>query len=165
MSVRVCPLHPDSNAVELLVTVEGQEAVVQVPLTAITNGAEVLGFFMESCGKVLRPTAKRIKKASVKQERRIEELGGNRQSGSGARPGYKGDGRVPGRFRVENKLTMKNSFRVELADLMKIRSECEGLEIPIFEVQFLEAGTMRVKDEWVMLPRKEWIKYALSGDD
>ena len=111
--------------------------------------------------RTLAPSHKTIKRLSKKQERRIAEgVGGKAQTGSGSRPGYKGDGRVAGRFRIENKLTFKDSYRVTLADLHKIRSECDGFETPVFEVEFLSKDTHMLKEAWVLVPQKEWEKLA-----
>lgn len=104
-----------------------------------------------------RPNRKRLRKASMQQEEKsAEALGGRRVSGSGARPGHKGDGRVPGRFRIENKFTTAASIRVKLSELRKIRAECEGLEVPVFDVQFKEKVTLRTIDNWVLVPRDHW---------
>ena len=111
---------------------------------------------------------KRIKRSSMQQEQKsAEALGGRRQSGSGARPGHKGDGRVRGRFRFENKFTTAESFRVKHAELRKARAECEGLEVPVFDVQFKEKVTLRTIDNWVLVPREHWEKLAnaQAGDD
>jgi hypothetical protein len=123
-----------------------------------------VGFFDVPHGTLLRPKAKRIKRISMKQEKRVEELGGGRQSGSGSRSGYKGDGRIRGRYRIENKFTTSESYRVELAELTKIRSECTDLEVPVFEVQFREKNSMAVRDEWVLIPRKEWEKHVHASN-
>lgn len=115
-----------------------------------------------------RVSHKRIKKASMQQEQQsAEALGGRRVSGSGARPGHKGDGRVPGRFRIENKFTTAASFSVKHSELRKIRAECEGLEVPVFDVQFKEKVTLRTIDNWVLVPRDHWEKLAnaQAGDD
>jgi hypothetical protein len=94
-------------------------------------------------------------------------MGGRAQSGSGSKVGNKGDGRIRGRYRIENKFGTDKGFRVELKDLRKIRAECEGLEVPVFDVQFREKVTLRVIDNWVLMPRTEWEKLAnaQAGDD
>lgn len=146
------------------VRVEGREAVVEARLGDIYNG--VTRFFPEP-GR-LQTSHKRLKHASMKQEREsAEAVGGRRQSGSGARPGHKGDGRVRGRYRIENKLTTAVSHRVRLTDLRKIRAECEGLEVPIYDIQFKETGTLRTIDNWVLMPRRDWEKLvnAQAVDD
>ena len=99
------------------------------------------------------PSASRLRQSATRQERRTAEaLGGHRQTGSGSKHGYKGDGRVEGKYRIESKFTQADSFRVSLSDLSKIRSECSNTEVPIFEVEFREKGTLRTKDKWALIP-------------
>lgn len=113
----------------------------------------------------LGTSKQRLRRAATQQERKAEALGGHRQSGSGARPGYKSDGRVIGRFRIENKFTTAQSFRLKLAELRKIRAECQGSETPVFDVEFREKGTLKVLDNWVLIPRAEWEKLNAASDD
>jgi hypothetical protein len=162
VTARVAPGNDGSNLI-LHLRVEGQEATVQTTWADLVNGNAV-GFFDVAHGTLLRTKTQRRKRISKKQEKRIEELGGNAQPGSGSRDGYKSDGRIRGRYRIENKYTTAESFRVELKDLMKIRSECVGLEVPVFEVQFRAPRTLRVLDEWVLMPRKEWEKHVHADD-
>lgn len=107
------------------------------------------------------PSKQRLKKASMKQEEETASaLGGHRQAGSGSRPGYKGDGRVFGRFRIENKFTTAASFRLKLAELRKIRAECSNQEVPVFDVQFKDRDTLKTIDHWALVPWSEWEKRA-----
>lgn len=107
------------------------------------------------------PSKQRLRKIATLQERETSEaLGGYRQTGSGSRRGYKGDGRIFGRFRIENKFTQAKEFRLKLAELRKIRAECSGQEVPIFNVQFREEGTLRILDSWALIPWSEWEKRA-----
>lgn len=158
MTAKVLP-GTDNHNLLLYVRVEGNEVVIQTTWPELLAGNAV-GFVEVPYGTLLRTKAQRRKRISKKQERRIEELGGNAQPGSGSRDGYKSDGRIRGRYRIENKFTSAESFRVELKDLTKIRSECVGLEVPVFEVQFRAPRTLRVLDEWVLIPRKEWEKHV-----
>lgn len=131
-----------------LESVTRDDLVRGTELTAKLEGKEL----NLNLGKV-GPTKKSIRASVTRQERRTAEaLGGHRQTGSGARRGYKGDGRVEGRFRIENKMTQAESIRVKLSDLQKIRSECEGSEVPIFEVEFRERGTLRPIEKWALVP-------------
>jgi len=112
------------------------------------------------------PSIRRVRDSVTRQERRIaESLGGHRQSGSGARPGYRGDGRVEGKFRIENKMTRSASIRIPLADLRKIRSECGSGEVPLYEIEFRDKNTLEVKEAWILVPWKEWEKRANATDD
>jgi len=114
----------------------------------------------------LGPSIQQVRRSVTNQERRTAEaLGGHRQSGSGARPGYKGDGRVEGKFRIENKMTTAGSIRVALKDLTKVRSECAPGEQPVFEVEFRDKGTLRVKEKWALVPWKEWEKRVNATND
>lgn len=103
-----------------------------------------------------RMSVKTIKKRSTKQERkRIEAIGGRRHAGSGALSGNKSDGSTD-RWRMENKFTTAESYRVSFDDLVKIRSECRGFQVPVFNIDFQDKHTGATKDSWVLLPTKEW---------
>ena len=155
-----------SGTLRLAVSTMGKEVIFDTTINELINEG-VTKFFPE-LKKSLKTSHKRLKHASMQQEQKsAEALGGRRQSGSGARPGNKGDGRVRGRFRIENKFTTAESFRVKLAELRKLRAECEGLEVPIFDVQFKEKVTLRTIDNWVLVPRDHWEKLAnaQAGND
>lgn len=139
---------------------DGSEGTLRVPWESTFNAGEHIVLTSEpEGGRGVSP--KRLRKAATKQERRsAEALGGFRQTGSGARPGHKGDGRVKGRFRIENKFTTSKRYAVDLRELTKIRAECAGLETPVFEIEFKEPNTLRPLDRWVLVPRKEWEKLA-----
>ncbi len=154
-----------NHELELYIRTSGRELIVKTTIGDLLYQG-VTKFFPELKGGS-KPTKKRLRRASQKQEREIERVGGRAQSGSGSKVGNKGDGRVRGRYRIENKFTQASSFRVTLAELRKIRSECEGLEVPVFDVQFKEKVTLRTKDNWVLVPRDHWEKLAnaQAGDD
>ncbi len=99
---------------------------------------------------------KKARKLSQKQERELAAaVGGRTQPGSGALPGSKGDFRLTGVVRGEAKCTKAASYRLELADLRKIRSECTGGEKMSFLVRFLD-GDGRTKDEFALISRADW---------
>ena len=101
-------------------------------------------------------TTKTKKKRSAKQERkRIEGVGGRAHVGSGAFVGHKSDGSTD-RWRMENKFTTAQSFRVTLNDLTKIRSECRNAQAPVFNIDFQDKRTGATKDSWVLVPHKDW---------
>jgi hypothetical protein len=100
--------------------------------------------------------AKEIRRRSTRQERkRIEAVGGRAHRGSGALDGYKSDGSSD-RWRMENKFTTAESYRVTLHDLHKLRSECRGFQAPVFNVEFQDKYTGTVKETWVLVPATEW---------
>lgn len=102
---------------------------------------------------------KRIKRASAAQELEIANglEGGRRQPASGALLGHKGDVRVRDKFRIEAKFTTSKSYNVKRADLLKIRSECDGFERPVFVVDFKDQN-FRTEDRWVLIPYQDWEK-------
>jgi hypothetical protein len=107
---------------------------------------------------------KAIKRRSTKQERRrIEAIGGKAHRGSGSRIGYKSDGSTE-RWRMENKFTTAQSYRVTLADLAKLRSECVNAQVPVFNVEFQDKHTAEVKESWVLVPAKEWERLVNADD-
>jgi hypothetical protein len=140
---------------------DGLAVIHDVALSRLAYGQEYTGFVNEYGSQTpLAPSRQRVRKAVSKQEKKTAEaLGGERQAGSGARFN-KGDGRVIGKYRIENKSTTRESFRVTYNDLQKIRSEAASLEVPVFVVEFQEKQTLRTKDKWVMVPWSEWEKLA-----
>ena len=98
-------------------------------------------------------SAKQSRRASIRQEESIaKNLGGRRQPGSGALPGIKGDVKVDGTYRIEAKYTRNKTYRLDRAELNKIRGECVGLEVPLFVVDFVDPQTGGSPDRWVALP-------------
>lgn len=106
---------------------------------------------------VPHPPSRQVKKRSQKQERRVMASlpGGRTQAGSGSRPGYKGDGRVYDRIRVEMKSTTTRDMGIVSRDVLnKIRGECEGREEPIVVVDFVNKITGHVEDQWALIELK-----------
>lgn len=171
----VNPANPD---LKLHVRFNGMSGTVYTTWESLISGGEATGIVSEPAGKG-RPTShKRRKRMSMQQEHvSASTLGGHRQAGSGARPGNKGDGQVldqgtidalqggVGRFRIENKYRTGGQVIIKLSELMKIRSECAGREIPVFDVQFREDGTYRILDNWVLIPRKAFENLAQASHD
>lgn len=111
-------------------------------------------------------TVKRRKQISKKQEDSIAKAySGVRQLGSGNRPGYEGDVRVPGKYRIEAKYTTHKSYSVTRSALNKIRSECSLGESPLFFIEFREPSSLRLEDSWVLVPRKLWDAISSTSDD
>jgi len=103
------------------------------------------------------PPTKRMRKHVRESERQIgKDIGGRAQPASGALPGMKGDARARGRVRVESKTTKTLSYSVDRRELNKIRSECTGLEKPVFVVEFVNPTTLREEDKWVLVPYEDW---------
>jgi hypothetical protein len=99
-----------------------------------------------------RKVLRRQKRLSAKQELAIAgELGGRMQKASGAMAHAKGDVRVKHVARVEAKYTEARSYKVELDELYKIASEASHGEVPVLAVDFLEKGTGRLRDRFVVL--------------
>jgi hypothetical protein len=103
--------------------------------------------------KLKRVSAKHTRRAAIRQEDSIaKDMGGRRQPGSGALPGIKGDVRVEGIYRIEAKHTRQKTYRLDRAELSKIRGECTGWEVPLFIVDFVDPQTGGSADRWVALP-------------
>lgn len=99
---------------------------------------------------------KEVKRRSRRQEeKRIGAIGGRAHAGSGSFIGHKSDGSTD-RWRMENKYTTAKSYRVTLADLTKLRSECRNAQAPVFNVEFQDKHTGQVKETWVLVPASEW---------
>lgn len=103
------------------------------------------------------PPTKRMKKASVKQElKTAAAIGGKRQPGSGSIPGIKGDVRLKGRYRIENKDTYSNTYRMTMPVLDKIRGECARGEDPALIVTFRDRATHAERESWAVVPFEDW---------
>lgn len=112
------------------------------------------------------PSAKRIKKLTAKQEERVaSDMGGHRQKGSGAVRWRKGDGRVKGLYRIENKMRFTKGITITREDLNKIRGECSIGEVPLFQVDFACRSTGRVEDSWIVVPYEHWKKVIGETSD
>jgi hypothetical protein len=135
---------------------DGRYATTGLLCPACATGKEHVALWDVPMGK--DPVcAKRRRAAVTRQEHtRSTELGGRRQTGSGAVRSLKGDGRVAGKYRIEFKSTVAASFTVKLSDLTKIRSECTGLEAPLFEIEFWERYTLKPIEKWVLVPWDTW---------
>lgn len=135
------------------------------PLNYLTAwGAEHLVVLSPPQGG-FQPSGKEVKRRSAKQERRrIEAIGGRRHSGSGSKSGNKSDGSTDS-WRMENKFTTAQSYRVTLSDLAKIRSECRNAQAPVFNVEFQDKHTGEVRESWVLVPAKNWEKLVHASDD
>lgn len=127
----------------------------------------IQGVAMVDAPKVTRSApSHRTKKLSQNQEREImEDIGGRTQPASGARSGYKGDGRLYGRVRMEAKLTTVNTFGLKSSDLSKIRGECVGNEKPALIVDFKDKRTGQTKDRWAVIPYEQWKDIVNASDD
>lgn len=88
----------------------------------------------------------RQKKLSLRQEKKAnQELGSKMMPASGALLHGGGDGRLPGKIRLECKYTEADKYILKLDDLIKLRTQAVkgGLEEPIFQVEF--KGTTKGK--------------------
>ena len=109
---------------------------------------------------------KRIKKLSKRQERKTAAgIGAKRQPASGSLTGYKGDSRLLGVVRVEDKFTFNKSYPLKQADLAKIRGECSYGEIPAFKIDFKTEESGRTYDSWVLIPHAVWERLINAIDD
>jgi hypothetical protein len=105
--------------------------------------------------KVPRAPSRRVRKLSAKQEREVmADLGGRTQPASGSKAGYKGDGRVYNRIRVEMKETFGLAFNLTRGILDKIRGECTGREEPVVVIDYKDRISGRTEDRWCVIEYK-----------
>lgn len=78
------------------------------------------------------------RKSQLQERRAAIDIGGRVQPGSGAPEFYKSDARKAGDMRLECKTTSAKSYRLQLADLEKIRAEAVmgGMEGWAFQIEF-----------------------------
>lgn len=81
------------------------------------------------------PSVKQLKRRSSKSEKAVaERLGGRRTFNSGTGLD-KADGRVMGKYRIENKITTKKSYALTFLDWKMLQSAAwESSEMPIFHI-------------------------------
>lgn len=143
----------------LAIRTGGREIIIDTTLNQLLTGG-VIDFFPEL--KKKRMKQGRVKQLCRKQDQDVMAGldGGRVQPASGALSGYKSDGRVPGHHRVETKWTGAASFRLQRSELNKIRGECQRLEKPAMVIDFKDKVTGRTEDRWVVIPHRDWEKYA-----
>jgi hypothetical protein len=147
----------EEAAVCIRVNVFGKTGLSETPLTCLECISDGVEHAVELEEPEVEITSKRKgfkenKRLSRKQEIDLaDDLGGKVQLNSGATVGSKGDVRVKGEYRVEAKFTAANSYKLDLDELYKIQSECEGLEKPLFIVDFLDKHTKKPKDRFAVL--------------
>jgi hypothetical protein len=114
----------------------------------------------------LPPSRKKVKKHSKKQEETVmANIGGRTQPGSGCVPGYKSDGRLQGRVRMEAKFTYGSIFSLRKSDLDKVRGECEGRELPAVVIDFKDSASGKTRDSWVLITRTQWENFIRGTDN
>ena len=120
---------------------------------------------MTAESKLPSAVSRRVRALSRKQERTImSDLGGRVMPASGSRPGYKGDGRVFDRIRVEMKESFSNTFKLTREILNKIRGECAGKEEPVVVVDFKDRRTGNTEDRWCILEYKVLKRIMDAGE-
>lgn len=93
----------------------------------------------------------RLKKVRKQERSAAAAVNGRVQPGSGCGSFNKADVRAKGRYRIECKSTKNKSFPLSLELLEKVRSESRGLEVPVLDVEFVDAR-LRSVDRWVAIP-------------
>ncbi len=118
---------------------------------------ETLVFEPVDFTKGTRPPTRAMKKKAVRRERALaESLGGRAQPNSGATPHAKGDVRVRGRWRIDDKTTRNKSFSLTRGIINKIRSECSGSEDFAITIGFLNPRTQKEEEEVVVMDKSTW---------
>lgn len=109
---------------------------------------------------------KRRRAISKLQDKAVmERLGGRVQPASGSLGGNKGDGRVFGRFRVETKYTVNDTYRLDVRELFKIAGEATGTEVPVMVIDFKEPGSARVRGRFAIVPFHYFEKVSCEETD
>lgn len=102
------------------------------------------------------PSRRMLKRARRTEKGIAEDVGGKQQKNSGALPWAKGDVRKKGELRIESKTTRSKQYTVTRRELDKIRGECGLGEKPAFVITFVNRGTLREEDKWVLIPYEDW---------
>lgn len=161
----LCNTCGSPSALVGVITVEGEQCRFAPRCThCITN--RVSQGVIQAPPKQVKPPDRRKRRLSRKQEQQImADIGGRTQSASGARNGYKGDGRLYDRIRMEAKYTFSKRFALDKQILSKIRSECAGKETPALVIDFKDKSTGLTKDRWVVVPYEVWVENVNASSD
>ena len=94
---------------------------------------------------------------SYKQEKTFADGIGARATGGSGRFDTKGDSRLKGIARFDNKATQKASYSIKLADLKKLENQCflTGEEA-VFQVDFLSEAC-KVKGSYVITTKNHYM--------
>jgi hypothetical protein len=77
-----------------------------------------------------------MKKSQAQELGTSTQVGGRIMPASGSRRGMKGDARVIGELRIENKFTEAKQWPLKLDDLKLIASRASGGEIPVLQLDY-----------------------------
>jgi hypothetical protein len=102
------------------------------------------------------PTRNDRKLATSREVQLAQSIGGRRQPASGAMPHAKGDVRLHGRWRLDDKFTRSQQFTLTRGLISKARSECAFGEEMAITVGFLNKLTDRSEDEVVIIERRKF---------
>jgi hypothetical protein len=90
--------------------------------------------------------------SKIQDKKVMGALGGRVQPASGSIDGYKSDGRVYGKLRIETKFTQNDTFRLDVRELFKVAGECVDAEVPVMVVDFMEPNTARPRGRFAIVP-------------
>ena len=79
---------------------------------------------------------RQMKKSQAQELGTSTQVGGRIMPASGSRRGMKGDARVIGELRIENKFTEAKQWPLKLDDLKLIASRASGGEIPVLQLDY-----------------------------
>lgn len=153
LTVRLVPEISENGDIHLLVSVAGSTDKVG----PLREGEELVAVLENETFPGASPPTARMKRLSLKQERRNAELlGGRTQPGSGSSSRAKGDVRKLGEYRGESKFTFSLSYALERRVLEKITSECGDGEKPILFLDFKNKETGRTHGSYVILHESDF---------
>lgn len=163
-----CKRVTDTTVINFVHRVGSEDNVIrrsQLCGFCIENGVEVdLNLEMEADPEKAKQARERIKTSRRLEHALADDLGGRAQPGSGNTrlPGYKGDVRVMGRWRIEHKYTDSlRSYKLQLLDLAKIVGiALEANEQPALIVEFA-----RARESFAVLPYSVFKELADASND
>lgn len=85
---------------------------------------------------------------SERQEKRTARQYGGKQTKNSGAMDDKGDVKVEGKLRIEDKTTKKRSYRLTLSDLRKVARAAKGDEMPVMKICFEDD----LRQQFVVLP-------------
>ncbi len=163
-----------TKCVVCVVETEGRKDITRpvcfdcIEFYAIGNGGNFLTTMVlepVDYGKGVRPPSRAMQKKASRRERKIaERIGGRAQPGSGNQAHAKGDVRKKGHWRVQDKTSRNKSFPLTRQLINEIRSQCSYGEKFAITVGFLNKMTQREEDEVVVIDKNVWEELVNVGD-
>ncbi len=115
-------------------------------------------FSRHECKTKVPGTRKKSQTTRGRQEKRTAKTYGGRQTLNSGAMSDKGDVKVEGVLRIEDKTTRARSYVLKLEDLQKVARAANGDEMPVMKVSFEDD----LRKQYVIIP-EAWFAYLIKA--